>query len=123
MPSFTARCLLPSAYSSSPNEKAARLFRVGPLFTVVDQPNFPYLGSEASDTFVAQLHPQSPEAAASPHPQPLPQQGSQQGQQTQTGTCLQTHFGTQRVTVYSTLRGTHFITLMVFCSQTGTHTV
>ena len=40
-----------------------------------------------------------------PQPQQLrrrpPQQGSQQGvgQQTCTGTCLQTHFGTQRVTV------------------------
>jgi hypothetical protein len=36
------------------------------------------------------------------------------GQQTFTGTCLQTTFGQQRVTVYATCFGTQRLTITVF---------
>ena len=45
------------------------------------------------------------------------------GQQTRTGTCLQTTRGTQRVTVYGTHFGTHFRTVIVRFVWTGRHTV
>ena len=45
------------------------------------------------------------------------------GQQTVTGTCLQTTRGTQRVTVYGTCRETHRGTLMVRVVCTGLQTV
>jgi hypothetical protein len=75
---------------------------------------------------------------AAPHPAGSQQAGLQQaglqqaglqhpqwgtGQQTLTGTCLQTTLGTQRVTVYGTCLGTYFTQLIVFVVVTGLHTV